>query len=351
MRHLPNLDGLRTLAALSVVFTHCNAFAAIDADQFWGGDWTKQVLFGQGRLGVQFFFVLSGFLISTIALQKEKIDIRHFWLRRIVRIWPVYFLVVSVGYLAWLTPWPIYSMDNNRWPLLLCFLENFDLISLLRDNLPYGYIVSVLWSVSIEEQFYFIYPILLALLPRRLYLPFFSLVVVGAVCFRLHPGVGTFDKQFHSLAACYELGLGCLLAMTLRPIPRPSIPAAILLVPYLLLLASIFWNQQSVMVDLGRPWLFCFILFDQAFCPQSWLQTRFLPGINSLGKITYGIYAYHIGLAILINQVMASYGKAPRTLPLFLLYLVLVSLCSVSISYSSYRFMERPLMGLVPRRA
>ena len=350
LRHLPNLDGLRTLAAFSVVVTHCNAFAAIDADQFWGGDWTKQVLFGQARLGVQFFFVLSGFLITTIALQEAKIDIRRFWLRRILRIWPVYFLVVAVGFLASLTPWPIYAMDNNNWALLLCFLENFDIIPLFRDNIPFGYIVSVLWSVSIEEQFYFIYPILLALLPRRFYLPFFSLIVAGALCYRLHPAVEPFSKQFGSLAACYELGLGCLLAMAFRPIPRPTLPRPLLLVPYALLLASILWNHQSATLDLGRPLLFCMILFDQAFCPQSWLQTRFIPGLNSLGKITYGIYAYHIGLAILINQIMASYSKAPRTVPLFLLYLLLVSLCTVAISSLSYRFMERPLMGLAPRK-
>lgn len=350
--HLPNLDGLRTLAALTVVLGHCNAISAFPIQPDSSLQGLKHFLFGQAVLGVQFFFVLSGFLITRIVLREQDqnngFDIRLFWLRRILRIWPVYFLVAALAGLGAAFGWPALAMPHNQWPLILTFLENFDLLHLLEQGLPYGMIVSVLWSVSIEEQFYLVYPILLLLVPRRFYLPVFLAIVLASLRFKmLHeggPGAG-----FHTLSQTYELAIGCLLAV-LWPTPPPwskTISPWLLLLPYILCLIQIVFPSWSIPYSL--PWLFGLIVVDQAFCAQSWLQTRRIPLINPLGKVTYGIYCYHMIFALLIFHLMQARGTPPHTMASFALYLGTVSSLVIAFSLASYRWIERPCLRLKDR--
>ncbi len=156
--HLPNLDGLRTLAAFTVVFGHCHAVCAFPIGPDSSLQGIKHLLFEQAVRGVEFFFVLSGFLITRIVLREQSgpkgFNLRLFWMRRILRIWPVYFLVSALGGCAAATGWPAVAMPHNQWALILTFLDNFDLLYLIEQGLSYGLIVSVLWSVSIEEQWW-----------------------------------------------------------------------------------------------------------------------------------------------------------------------------------------------------
>jgi peptidoglycan/LPS O-acetylase OafA/YrhL len=337
-RHLPNLDGLRTLAATAVVLGHSHIFF----QGYVPGGWVEDFFFRQAGLGVQFFFVLSGFLITRIALNQmdspEGFSLRRFWIRRILRIWPVYFLVVAVAALLALTCGPFFNMVYNNWALLLCFLENFDLLALLPQQHAPGFIVSVLWSVSIEEQFYFLYPLLLVLLPRRFYPVLFGSVVLAAGAYKLanqssHP----LSVQFHTFSACYELGIGCLLALAVQK----RQPRRLSGLPYLALLLPLPIDWHLLL----RPLLFAAIICDQAFCPDSWLQTRFVPGLNQLGKITYGLYSYHMIVCMLLYQILHARGLEPRGPAPFCLYLLILFSLSIGVSWASYRWLERPIMA------
>lgn len=342
--HLPNLDGLRTLAAFTVVFGHCHAVCAFPINPDSSLQGLKHLLFDQAVRGVEFFFVLSGFLITRIVLREQDgpagFQLRLFWMRRILRIWPVYFLVTAVGGLAAATGWPAVAMPHNQWALILTFLENFDLLQLIQQGLPYGLIVSVLWSVSIEEQFYLFYPLLLVLVPRRFYLPLFLAIVLASLRFKMlasGPAVG-----FHTFSRCYELGIGCVLALLW---PRPpewagKIPSWLSLLPYGLCLLLVLGPGSPYWL----PWLFAWIVFDQAYCQRSWLQTRRVPLLNALGKITYGIYSYHVIFALAVYHAMRWHGIPPHTLGTFAFYVAAVSLLVVGFSLASYRWMERPLL-------
>ena len=351
--HLPNLDGLRTLAAFTVVFGHCQAVCAFPIGPDSSLQWLKRLLFEQAALGVQFFFVLSGFLITRIVLREQRrekgFDLRLFWLRRVLRIWPVYFLVVALGGLAAATGWAAVAMPYNQWGLLLTFLENFDLLHLLKQGLPYGHIFSVLWSVSIEEQFYLIYPILLMLVPRRFYLMLFSSIILASLRYKVLHSAGP-EVGFHTFSQCYELAIGCLLALLTPQPPKwcTSLSPWFLLVPYGLALGQIL-RPEWPWIPYSLPWLFGLIVLDQAFCQRSWLQTRRIPLVNWLGKFTYGIYSYHMVFALLVFHLMELQGTKPHTLVTYVFYVTAVSLCAVCFSLASYRWLERPCLRLKDR--
>jgi peptidoglycan/LPS O-acetylase OafA/YrhL len=102
--YFENLDGLRFLCFLSVFFFHSfhtdfDSIRATDTYHF-----IKRDIFGNGNLGVNFFFVLSGFLITYLLIEEKnlngQIDIKRFWLRRILRIWPLFYLCVIIGFFA-----------------------------------------------------------------------------------------------------------------------------------------------------------------------------------------------------------------------------------------------------------
>ncbi len=126
-------------------------------------------VFQNGDLGVNFFFVLSGFLITFLLLkekhEKRSISIPRFFLRRILRIWPVYFLTIVMGF--FLIPYvfktgnPAYfpfmiNIPTDKLPWYLCFAVNFDMVI---HGISY-LVVVILWSVSVEEQFYLVWPLL-----------------------------------------------------------------------------------------------------------------------------------------------------------------------------------------------
>ncbi|MFN8612492.1 MAG: acyltransferase [Vulcanimicrobiota bacterium] len=348
-RHLPNLDGLRSLAALAVVLGHSHAFFQ-PGQAYLPPGWVEDAFFRQASLGVQFFFVLSGFLITRIALAQmdssEGFRLGRFWLRRVLRIWPVYFLVVALSWLLARFAGPFFNMAYNQWPLVLCFLENFDLMAVVRGQHAPGFVVSVLWSVSIEEQFYFLYPLLLLALPRRAYVWLFGLVVLGAGTYKMSVlNTDPLAAQFSTFSACYELAIGCLLALLVHGREPQGQPAWRSLWPYLGLLLPF----PPGWLPLLRPVCFAGIILDQAFCARSWLQTRFVPGLNWLGKLTYGIYSYHMIVLMLVYQVLQRFQAAPQGPWGFLAYLLLLLALTIGVSWTSYRWMERPILARAPR--
>ena len=143
------LDGLRALAILAVLIHH----SALAQE---GGAWSR------GFLGVDLFFVISGFLITTLLLRERDragaISLRGFYWRRALRILPLYYLVVTLagiyfvigrGHLEALQIWPAYYL----------FFANF-----LTEHIPTLYPT---WSLSMEEQFYLIWPLVMIWLPPR----------------------------------------------------------------------------------------------------------------------------------------------------------------------------------------
>jgi peptidoglycan/LPS O-acetylase OafA/YrhL len=152
---IPCLDGLRALAILLVVYSHGH----------YPGDRFPLVHMLKGRcgfLGVQIFFVLSGFLITTLMLREVertgRVHLGHFYLRRALRIIPVYATYLLL--LAILDACGAARFDGRQWLAAATYTVNF-----LPSPLPSA--MSHLWSLCVEEHFYLIWPLLMALLPPR----------------------------------------------------------------------------------------------------------------------------------------------------------------------------------------
>lgn len=212
----PGLTGLRALAALAVVFFH------------YGGPAADRL---QGWIAVQLFFVLSGFLITTLALREEDrtglVSLRGFYVRRAFRIMPVYFLLLGLTALA-VTLAGTYRSSRlaDAMPFYLVFGNEF-----VDYNTPYP----TSWSLGVEEKFYLVWPALLVLTSfaktgKTALRLLIGGSVVAAVLFGALPLAPS--NQWASLSVHYcSLVIGCLLALALhhprgfavfRPLTSPA---------------------------------------------------------------------------------------------------------------------------------
>jgi peptidoglycan/LPS O-acetylase OafA/YrhL len=155
--YLPNLNSIRAFAAVIVIVSH------IELRKELLGINGISAIFHWGKFGVDLFFVLSGFLITFLLLtEKEKIktiDVRSFYIRRALRIWPLYFLILFFTYflIPYILPEYYHSNINRFTPksliLNILMLTNITLIIKLTPL-----IISTIWSIGIEEQFYLFWP-------------------------------------------------------------------------------------------------------------------------------------------------------------------------------------------------
>jgi peptidoglycan/LPS O-acetylase OafA/YrhL len=245
---LPSLDGLRAVAIFMVLGNH-STFAA----GFPNGLHRFFIWFFDGGLGVRFFFVISGFLITWLMiLEKDKngsVNLREFYIRRCLRILPVYF--AFLGVLAGLQIIGFSKQNLLSWIGDLTFTRNF-----FGDTSLDGH----LWSLSVEEQFYLIWPSIFALLVRTNKIRFALGILTFPICiapfFRLvnaaYPGrLGPlFATQSNFL--CFDsLAFGCACAILYahkretieryfktRPVSVATVALVLILLPHNTLICS-----------------------------------------------------------------------------------------------------------------
>jgi peptidoglycan/LPS O-acetylase OafA/YrhL len=216
----PNLDGLRFLAFFAVFLFHSfyTPDASIAASPIYQ---VPHQLTRVGDLGVNFFFVLSGFLITYLLLSEKQLTgrvvIRAFYMRRILRIWPLYFVVVFIGFVVFLWLKACFGLhglqETARLWYFFTFLVNF-------NNLYDGSqtpTLTLLWSVSVEEQFYLVWPLLVAATPARCMGWLFGGVLALSLGFRfwhLHDDPQWMFKLYglHTLSLIGDMALGGMVA-------------------------------------------------------------------------------------------------------------------------------------------
>ena len=209
--YFENLDGLRFFCFLSVFFFH--SFITDDAviKSSFIYHFFKITIFGNGFLGVNFFFVLSGFLITYLLIKEKKtnnnIQIVRFWIRRILRIWPLYFACILYGfvifpYIKMLTG-GIPNETANIW-YYISFMSNFDHI---HKGLPDAAGLGVLWSVSVEEQFYLTWPVILSFFAvKKFWIPLL-IILISSLVFRAINDVPILHEM-HTLSCIGDMALG-----------------------------------------------------------------------------------------------------------------------------------------------
>ena len=330
-RFHPALDGLRAVATAAVLISH-----------FFPERSLIQRSFHWGRFGVMLFFVLSGFLITGLLLRGRDAAasggvtrsqvFRAFVARRALRIAPIYYLVVLVGWgvgygpIADLLPWHLTYTGN---------------IALTYFHKPLAQ-ATHLWSLCVEEQFYLLWPLfVLVVSAKRLFLIAIGLVVfsfgyetVGALQGR------SFEETHLVLQGCMDaLGLGALLAICShrdgdggRSAARLSFWAALLGAP-LFFFAQGFRYQVGLRAtdllpyripgDLGIALISLSLVYLATTTGPSLIRRSLeLPPVRYLGRISYGIYLYHLFLIPIGRVAAREYGvPAPeRGLEMFLVY-------------------------------
>ncbi len=322
-----SLDGLRCLCILAVIWHH---------SPWWTGIAGRPRLLERGFVGVDFFFVLSGFLITTLLLReagrKGRFSLAGFYWRRALRILPVYYFVVTfvAAYLYFV------SGRAEILPLLpyyYAFLSNF-----LVEQIP---LLSPTWSLAVEEQYYLIWPLALLILPRRLVLPVLALViganVLGAIgVFGLSPAT-LGPLRFSLPSATYApILIGSALALLLD---RGPVFAA--LWPVLgrrgaapLAFAAILVLLQSLPDDLrGLPNLVLHLAMAVALAALVMREDHMLAAplrwrpIARIGEISYGIYLYHLLALHAAGLVLERLGLAsgPVVLVAYLALSILIA--------------------------
>jgi peptidoglycan/LPS O-acetylase OafA/YrhL len=186
-QRIPELDGLRGIAIMLVIFFHYLNNQLLTAGNFIGKALCKATSFGW--IGVDLFFLLSGFLIGTILIQNKnsKNYFSTFYLRRLVRIIPNYFLLIIVFMIILVVPYfagDYFLTGNNVLPIWSYFTMVHNFFMARLNNLGNG-AMSVTWSIGIEEQFYIVFPFIVYYLKDK-WLPYLLIVaIVLAVIFRM----------------------------------------------------------------------------------------------------------------------------------------------------------------------
>jgi len=335
------LDSLRAIAVALVLYSH---FLAPGGSSF------------VGHLGVRLFFVLSGFLITRLLLQARDAAqfeagpaLRSFYARRMIRIFPPYFAVLGLVWLA-----SEQSRASFAWHAL--YLSNF-WYALHNDWTPW--LLCHFWSLSIEEQFYLAWPLIVLLAPRRRIEAITIGVIAFSLAYRFYWPVAANPALARDLlppASMDALGCGALLAVRrARGVDAPQwmrlgwpALAAVFLV--------VVWSDPGL-ANSAWEWPRWALVQVLPLVPMLAIVAAFSNGLGGrlgklaelspllgLGRISYGVYLYHsILLACVVRaQPWIPVDVSEQGLGRFLF----AGTATVVVASLSWVFFEKPLNGL-----
>jgi len=373
--YFKNLDGIRFFAAFFVLLQHSFGFRNGYSP---GYPFLNHCFEYTGIIGVNLFFILSGFLISYLLLIEKDttktVSYRNFYIRRVLRIWPLY-----LGYGLILTFFSPYVSErlglgnNTDFPQMLInlvFLFLFSVnvqIAFLGDNKG---IFEISWSVCVEEQFYLIWPILINNFRKKLpglLVVMFLISIISRLFFCLY-------MPAHSAAWDYErawdtnyllifdkldlFGGGLLIAMLYYNRERygasfqkwfhPGIQAAVLILDLLYTLSII--RPTGSLLLLFTDHYVCIILFGytllSAVMDNSILRLE-KPILKTLGRTSFGIYLFHTAVCQIVLVVFKKVIGHPGSHLIYDLFYPLASLVvTCTIAYVSYEFYEKRFLVL-----
>ncbi len=353
--HYPALDGLRGVAILLVVILHNFRFMNY---------------FFFGWLGVDLFFVLSGFLITDILMNKlgQPHFLRNFYLRRVFRIFPLFYLTLII-FLLILPHVKSYTLHTDYYTShqfwLWTYLQNW----LFIFKAPYGDPVLLhIWSLGVEEQFYLFWPLVILLFRKpKILLAIVLLLLVAVGITRYLIWINKIeDLAYASLYTFTRIDgicIGCLLALLLRINPGFLKKNTLLLV---LLMAAInfgfyFINNRHAftlpyLAFVGYSTfavLFGILVYEAVTGESRWIQFIFNNRIlRFFGRISYGFYVFHWPVYMLFYPPLLTLfrDRAHFSIkPAELAGSLLVTGIAILISVISFRFFESPILKLKSR--
>lgn len=394
-KHIPSLDGIRAFAVILILFMHWDY-------PYFGLKF--------GWIGVNLFFVLSGFLITRILLntkkEKFKIFIKNFIKNRSLRIFPLYFFYLIISFVPLQILITYLGIKNqlltealatfkNSWFLLISYTYNFNSIIVEFNNLKisnssfYGH----LWSLSVEEQFYLFFPFLVYFTSKKNLKTILILIVLAGPFVRFFVGVILINFKFNPVAIGWiiyfntftqidALAIGGILA-TLNNENITNVKFKFWVSFMFTLLIGVlsmlgiknnggniptktlgfespgYWFQQSdtgnVFLNLRYTYLYLLINFTSVLFIGYVKQSNTLkkifekPFLTKIGKLSYGIYIYHFSITVVIS-IIISYLKLNYNLKMGigweLLFLTIYLLITFTIANLSYKYIELRFLKL-----
>ena len=359
--YCPELDCLRFVAFLSVLVYHLeqqfHSVVKLDSP----GEWMFLCIVKSGIFGVDLFFCLSSFLITILLLREHDlrgtIDIRAFWIRRMLRIWPLYYFFLLLS--ATILPYWLQQQQLWGWRLLhyWFFLGNYDVITHDWHHSPVG----PLWSISVEEQFYLVWPLLLLVNPKRL-LPLAVAALVGANVYRLLHHPASFTGQWaNTLYHVDPIAWGAIAAYFAHAgrLNLSILLRSVLLLTGIFVIPAYFFCRGFVPFFDGKDLMLypisscCCVLvvvslYNLKVVPWGSLFMRFWA---YLGHISYGLYVFHmLALTVIVLQFYAHgfyHGEVIATFSKlkFAAFAAILSL-TILLAWASYTFLESPFLKL-----
>jgi peptidoglycan/LPS O-acetylase OafA/YrhL len=341
-QYQPYLDGLRGVAILGVLADHFHV--------------PLPPIIHVGPVGVRFFFILTGYFI-TLSLWKVKaaalenpsergLEIVRYYFGRLLRIGPPFYLALLVGALLGIQE----IHDNLFW--LATFQTNNYIVHL-------GYwptAISHFWSLAVQEQFYILWPVVVLTLPKRFFVPLMLGCVVFALGFRMTCILSGAPEvtRWVTLCGCLDsFAAGALIAYLKegRLLEKIQLwPRAVLLVLPLAAIACYFLARFFTTLSHESAYLALAETCDALFL--SWLLIASLNGIKSryaqflgwapliyLGRISYGVYVYHVFIIILVSPFLIANGLDIISRTAVLLAVTLL------VSAVSWHWMEQPIIA------
>jgi len=370
--YFPGLNGLRFFAAFAVVVTHIELVKHFQGyPTLWventGPELSiknifQKVVFEVGGLGVYFFFVLSGFLITFLLLtEKNKtgtVAVKKFYWRRVLRIWPLYYLIVLLGF--FIIPYITHgSLTFNNKELNEHYGLNLFLYLIIFPNIAHAMfnpvpLISQTWSIGVEEQFYLIWPVLAKKAKNifKMLIVVFIIMIGIKVLILLLLKLGFASKTLFVLKKFFAMskiecmtigGMGAYLLFNhqekFKSIVYHSaiLPSSLIGIPILILFTPAAIQDG---IHLVYSVLFLFIIANVSGNSKSFLKLE-NKVFNFLGQISYSIYMYHFMLIPAMFYIFKKMGMEPSNeiLPQIIMYTSITGV-TVIISWLSFTYFE-----------
>ena len=355
MQYLKGLNSLRFFAAFLVLVAHAQQNLTMLAipHATWG-------IFFLGADAVHFFFVLSGFLLTYLAMgefeREGTLNIRRFFLKRILRIWPLYYLCVLLGFIVLAIAVPYASNQvtpafgvKQTWPYYLFFLPNY-VASIYHEGVG---ALFALWSIGVEEQFYLFFPFLMLFIIKSkrpllfitliavayttfYYLQFYRVILIAASASAF---INTLKFQFMFLGCAGAVLYRKKTAFVQAVLPYKKLTQVVLFALLgIILFVPLHFSYAVYCMLCGL--LYVCIIINTFSSPvhavnieRSWL--------SYLGAISYGIYMYHPYISYPLRYATIKFGWVHNLFAAapFLYYAALLAL-TVVVAHLSYKYFE-----------
>ena len=351
--YFPQLDSIRGISVVAIFLFHT---VRINYTGFLFQNFVRY-LFNNLLLGIDAFFILSSFLLTYLAINEYKkkgnYSLENYFKRRILRIWPLYFFILILGFIIFpvLANW--FHIKITLPPALyyILFVANF-------YTIDHVFFLRVLWSISVEEQFYLFWGVCLRFYYKNLYTIIFSLFTIS-IAFSLVAILNKWSYYFNTLTYLFDFGSGALAAVLIfknakiiQLVCNLSRLKTYLFYSYLPFHFVVFYildkNFEGVSNEIiGLLNRYIFIIYISLFIDEQMMnisRTKVFEKSKVLiytGKISYGLYCFH-GITILMVNLMIAHFKIEmwNGLAVIIYFFINYSIASLSYFYLEYPFLK-----------